>query len=277
MGTSNFIYDPKRGGIFAPDYQLVPYPAPIMRRQALLDIVNGLALSGKGNKYVEIGYGTGIFSYEFYRMGFNVYGYDSSDYAYYTAQKLFNSNKLRLKLKKDFKEISKSHFDIVGAYEVLEHIQNDDIALKQWRKLLSDNGVLLISVPAHTKRFGLRDERVGHFRRYDKEVLIELLEISGFEIVKFICYGFPLPLMIDKITEILVDKKHAIRNGKSDIKYKSDISGIARSEEFKYRNILPYRLLVLFSKVQRMFYRTNLGIGYIVAAKVRKNEKNIDT
>jgi SAM-dependent methyltransferase len=270
MNVKKFKYDQKRGGIFAPEFELVPYPAPIMRRQAIFDITKSLSIcKNKYNKYIEIGYGAGIFAYEFYRMGFDVYGYDFSDSAYSIVDELFNTDKLRINLIKDITQIDKGSFSILGAYEVLEHIKDDMGALLEWKELLSDGGILLISVPAHMKKFGLRDRRVGHIRRYDKNVLLETLAASGFEVLKIFSYGFPLPRLIEKVTEVLIDKKHIKRVEKMDMEYKSSISGIARNEEFRYKRILPYKLLVFFSRLQRLFYCANLGIGYIVAAKLK--------
>jgi SAM-dependent methyltransferase len=211
MSTPNFTYDPNRGGVFAPKFQIVPYPSPIMRRQALYDILKNMPSFGDCNKYIEIGYGTGIFAYEFYRMGFDVYGYDFSERAHSTAQELFNSDKQRLKLKNELNDEDKAAYGILGAYEVLEHIENDVGVLREWRELLNEKGLLLLSVPARMKNFGLRDKRAGHFRRYEKENLHKLLTDSGFEVVRLISYGFPLPKLMNKATEILIDKPHLKR------------------------------------------------------------------
>lgn len=269
MQLKNFVYDTKRGGVFAPKAQLVPYPSPIMRRQALHDILKELSLLGNSSrkKYMEIGYGTGIFSYEFYREGFDVYGYDLSEAAYNTAQWLFNSDKKRLKLKREFVSEDNAAYDILGAYEVLEHIKEDAGALREWRELLKDKGVLLISVPSHMKNFGMRDERAGHIRRYEKEGLYKLLNDSGFEVIRLISYGFPLPKLMNKLTEILVDKPHMERLKKTDEAHKTSVSGVERAEEYRFKKVLPYRFFVLCSKIQRLFYNTDWGIGYIVAAR----------
>jgi len=264
---SNFTYDPKRGGVFAPKFQLVPYPSPIMRRQVLYDILKDLPSRDDCNKYIEIGYGTGIFAYEFYRMGYDVYGYDLSESAYNTTQELFNSDKQRLELKRELTDEDSAAYDILGAYEVLEHCENDAEILTGWRELLKDGGLLLLSVPAHMKDFGLRDKWAGHFRRYEREGLQRLLKDSGFEVVRLISYGFPLPKLMNKATEILVDKPHLKRLEKSDEAHKTSVSGVERVEEYKFKKILPYRIFVLFSKIQRLFYNSDLGIGYVIAAR----------
>ena len=267
MPDKNFTYSSKRGGIFSPKFKIVPYPGPIMRRQAIRDTLKKIQGKASNNKYIEIGYGSGIFAYEFYKMGYDVYGYEQSENAYNTAQELFNSDKQRFQLKKELTAEDNEAYDILGAYEVLEHIEDDGGALKDWGKLLSKNGHLIISVPARMKNFGLRDKWAGHIRRYEKKALSRLLEESGFEVIHLISYGFPLPKLIDWLIKLLIDKPHVKRMNNATEEHKTNVSGIDRQEEFKFNKILPYRMLVLSSKIQRWFYKSDLGTGYLVLAR----------
>ena len=66
--------------------------------------------------------------------------------------------------------------------DVLEHIKNDEEFIKQAKRLLKLNGFYLINVPAKMKLFDNDDIYYGHYRRYEKEDLIRLLENNGFEI-----------------------------------------------------------------------------------------------
>ena len=75
-------------------------------------------------------------------------------------------------------------FDLLCAFEVIEHIDDDLGALSEWARHLSDDGHVLISVPAHMRRFGTSDAAVGHFRRYDAIDLDRLFDSLGFEIVE---------------------------------------------------------------------------------------------
>ena len=80
-------------------------------------------------------------------------------------------------------------FDMVCAFEVIEHIENDRDALVSWVRHLAPEGHLLLSVPAHRSRFGPSDEAVGHFRRYDAPDIDHLLSSIGFEAVRRWSYG----------------------------------------------------------------------------------------
>lgn len=88
-------------------------------------------------------------------------------------------------------------FDIVCAFEVLEHQSDDAGELVRWRSFLRPGGNLLLSVPAHRERFGPSDEAVGHFRRYDRSDLERVLGTSGFEPVWIESWGAGLGHLLD--------------------------------------------------------------------------------
>ncbi|MDQ2815090.1 MAG: glycosyltransferase [Actinomycetota bacterium] len=94
-------------------------------------------------------------------------------------------------------ELGDDRFDLVCAFEVLEHIEDDSAALKEWSTRLRANGWLLLSVPAHQHRFGPGDEMAGHFRRYDPAVMTALLTRCGFTAIQLRQYGFPLGYLLE--------------------------------------------------------------------------------
>ena len=94
---------------------------------------------------------------------------------------------------------SAAEFDLVCAFEVLEHIKDDEEAVVAWRGFIKPGGHLLLSVPAWQHRFGPTDRQVGHFRRYDPETLKELLGQAGFRDVRTILYGWPLGYALETV------------------------------------------------------------------------------
>lgn len=74
-------------------------------------------------------------------------------------------------------------FDSIVCLNVLEHIKNDREALKNLYKLLKDRGYLILLVPSHPKLYGAIDQSIGHFRRYDKNDLINQLKDTGCVLV----------------------------------------------------------------------------------------------
>jgi SAM-dependent methyltransferase len=73
-------------------------------------------------------------------------------------------------------------FDLVGIFDVLEHIPDDNAALESARGLLRHNGRLLVTVPANMSLWSYADEAARHCRRYNAVDLSAQLESHGFRI-----------------------------------------------------------------------------------------------
>jgi 2-polyprenyl-3-methyl-5-hydroxy-6-metoxy-1,4-benzoquinol methylase len=73
--------------------------------------------------------------------------------------------------------------DLVTFMDVLEHLEKDGDVLKRTYQQIRAGGVLVISVPFDQKLFSNWDTLLGHYRRYGKKQLADLLEETGFEIL----------------------------------------------------------------------------------------------
>jgi SAM-dependent methyltransferase len=98
-------------------------------------------------------------------------------------------------------------FDLVCAFEVLEHLEDDHGALEEWRGYVAPGGSLLISVPADPSRFGLADEKAGHFRRYSRAGMEELLQTKGFTEIRMLNYGFPAGYALEGARNVLARRE----------------------------------------------------------------------
>lgn len=72
--------------------------------------------------------------------------------------------------------------DFVYCVNVLEHIEDDRGVLKELHSKISEGGTLLLYVPALQFLFSQMDVAVGHYRRYGKAQICNLLSSVGFEI-----------------------------------------------------------------------------------------------
>jgi SAM-dependent methyltransferase len=75
-------------------------------------------------------------------------------------------------------------FDVVGAFDVLEHVREDDVVLAEMHKVLKPRGGILVSVPQHPRLWSAVDEFSRHQRRYRKGDLVAKIESAGFEILR---------------------------------------------------------------------------------------------
>lgn len=71
-------------------------------------------------------------------------------------------------------------FDLVGLFDVLEHIADDDAALGTIRDHLAPGGHLVLTVPAGMHLWSAFDEAAHHHRRYSQSQLVAVLERAGF-------------------------------------------------------------------------------------------------
>jgi SAM-dependent methyltransferase len=75
-------------------------------------------------------------------------------------------------------------FDVVTALDVVEHIREDERALREVNRVLRPGGVLLASVPAFRFLWGPHDTALQHFRRYTAGEMGTLLRRTGFRVSK---------------------------------------------------------------------------------------------
>jgi SAM-dependent methyltransferase len=74
-------------------------------------------------------------------------------------------------------------FDLVGAFDVIEHIDDDGRALREAYRVLRPGGGLLITVPQHQWLWSEADDYAHHQRRYTRGALTGVVRDAGFEII----------------------------------------------------------------------------------------------
>lgn len=103
-------------------------------------------------------------------------------------------------------------YDTIYAVNVLEHIDNDQLALQNMYKLLNSGGRVVLLVPAKQKAYTHLDKKLGHFRRYEKQELMKKIKKAGFKVERinyFNIAGLLSWMLRDKInpdTDVLSPK-----------------------------------------------------------------------
>ncbi len=75
-------------------------------------------------------------------------------------------------------------FDAIGAFDVLEHIKEDEAVLAQLHGAIKPGGVLLLTVPQHPWVWSASDEYACHVRRYTCEEIEQKVVAAGFELLR---------------------------------------------------------------------------------------------
>jgi SAM-dependent methyltransferase len=94
-------------------------------------------------------------------------------------------------------------FDMICAFDVLEHIENDTAALANMHRMLAPGGVLLLSVPQHMFLWSQLDEIVKHKRRYSRSDLAAKFAAAGFDVeyaTSFVFTLFP-PMLLSRLLD----------------------------------------------------------------------------
>lgn len=85
-------------------------------------------------------------------------------------------------------------FDVVVAFDVLEHIDKHEDALVEWTRVLKKGGVILFTVPAYQWLWSDHDTSLHHYRRYTKKLIEKIVPSSAYihRASYFIIFSLPL-------------------------------------------------------------------------------------
>jgi SAM-dependent methyltransferase len=121
----------------------------------------------------------------------------------------------------------RDEFDMIGAFDVIEHIERDVDVLVEVRKALKPDGLLLVTVPQHQFLWSANDELAHHKRRYARRELESKLQMAGFEIValrSFVSLLFPLQVLAR-----LRKRANGPRDETAEFKIPKTLNGILRA------------------------------------------------
>lgn len=146
----------------------------------------------KGNVLWEIGAGTGNIS-EFFTDYKKLYLTEFEEKFLNRLKKKFNTPHITTEhadlTTLDLDKYKKRNIDNIICINVLEHIKNDALALKNIAHVMHPTSTFALLVPSHPFLYGELDRKAGHYRRYTKSGLTNLLKESGFDVLKTIHFN----------------------------------------------------------------------------------------
>src|SRR5579864_25920 len=160
----------------------------------------------------------------------------------------------------------RTRFELVGAFDVLEHIPDDVGVLRQLRTLISPGGVLLITVPAHQSLWSYFDEASHHCRRYEPDELSGKLFEAGYT-VEFLSH-----YMASIYPLIWLGRRLAGRAGKDGHGEKPSAEKLAKRELTVNPEINLLLRGVLSMEAPWIARRRRLSIGSSLVAVARNTE-----
>jgi SAM-dependent methyltransferase len=93
------------------------------------------------------------------------------------------------------------NMDVIGAFDVIEHIEEDEAVLREIHQALKPGGGLIVTVPQHRWLWSSEDEVAHHVRRYSAAELRNTFESAGFRILFSGSYTFALllPMLLSRL------------------------------------------------------------------------------
>lgn len=149
------------------------------RRNIVLDWIRQRYLNRVDLHILDAGCGTGLMLQELAPYG-TVEGVDISDEALQFCRKRGLENVRHADVTQ--LPFGAEEFDIVTALDVLEHLDDDGAALREFRRVLKPGGRVFIFAPAHRWLWSLQDQVSHHKRRYVRRTLRDAVTGAGLEV-----------------------------------------------------------------------------------------------
>jgi SAM-dependent methyltransferase len=259
----HFLY-----GIEAPELGWVPMPRYLLRRARVLHHLG----RGNGRKVLDIGCGAGALLNDLSARGFDCTGLETSPKAREVARSI-NCSYPMTTICEEPEHDWGNKFDFVMSFEVLEHIQDDQAALAQWREWLKPGGVFITSVPCHMNKWSQSDEWAGHVRRYEEDQIRKLLSCNGLDVISFETYGYPFLSAIDALrkrhySRARQERPHTGPHGPSQNTAESGVDRHELRGFYKLCKTPPGLAMILGAiQLQKAFLRSGRGDGFLIVAR----------
>jgi len=151
------------------------------RRKIIFDQIADLPLSPEKSLILDAGCGTGLITTYLNRYG-RTLGADASE----EGLRFCKSRRLKDLVLTDVQKppLKSDRFDLIVALDLLEHLEEDTLALKEFYRICKAGGHLLVFVPAYEFLWSGEDVVSQHRRRYTARELSDKMQESGFSIKK---------------------------------------------------------------------------------------------
>lgn len=167
----------------------------LRRNQIIVHVLN--RFFPQSHNLLEIGCGTGFVLYGISqaRSDMALFGAEASPTALkYAKERVKNADFAQMNV---YRLPFIEEFDVVGAFDVLEHMSDDIAALKEIYRTTKNGGGIVLTVPQHPWLWSSTDDMAGHKRRYTQKELKEKVQAAGFEVLYMTSFiTLLLPLML---------------------------------------------------------------------------------
>ena len=173
-------------------------------------------LIDKNNNILEVGCGTGG-NLEMLKAFGKVFAIETNKQAYDFSKRIKNVESAIGALPNN-NPFSNKKFNIIALFDVLEHIEDDLLALQSLNKCLEKDGKIIITVPAYMFMWSRHDEYHHHFRRYTRQSLCQLCEQADYKVEFITAFNtilLPIAIIIRLLSKLSSNDKPLQTGGKN--------------------------------------------------------------
>jgi len=152
------------------------------RREVLAALIRRVANPPPNGRVLEIGCGTGHNLSMLAEFG-RVDALELDEEARTVAEKRLGRSVMSAPLP-EIAGVPDAHYDLIGAFDVIEHIEHDEAAVRTIASKLKPGGTFVMTVPAHQWMWSAHDVVNHHKRRYSKRQLRRLIQKSPLRLEK---------------------------------------------------------------------------------------------
>jgi SAM-dependent methyltransferase len=142
--------------------------------------------------------------------------------------------------------IADESFDFIYALNVLEHIEKDGDALTEWAGKLKNGGRMLIYVPAFNLLYSSMDRKVGHWRRYRRKGLEEIIQGAGLRLVGRARYADCVGFFVSLLYRLI--QKSGDVNERSLVFYDRFLFPLSLAGDFFFHNFFGKNVFIIAEK-----------------------------
>lgn len=216
----------------------------------------------KGDVVLDAGCGSGSLLFKLSGYGCSLYGIEQAkEYVDYLGRRVRDSGSLNITQIKHGTVTAipfpDEMFHLVVSGDVLEHVKDDDKAVREFWRVLKKGGSCVVSVPALSSLWDFSDEWAGHIRRYSGDGIVSLFEKNGFVVEDVRFWGFPFVFLYHRFIYLPYVRKKISAGGKRDAERPPDAG------RYKF---LAWALRIIF-RMDSCFRWLPYGMGLTLMAR----------
>ncbi len=249
-------------------------PGSWCQYEAVLEMVHAAG----GTTFLEVGCGSGDLSLKLCQRGWQGVGADFSAEALEQAganlREYITDGRYHL-VESDILDLDLmgEKFDAGLSMMVMEHVADQRGFLRKIMEFVKPGGHVIVGVPGRRDRWGIEDETVGHLRRYDRNDLREVLLSAGLTDVTVWSVAVPTANLLFHFSNFFIRNSSEIDKLSQSTGAQTETSGI---REIPWKTAFPSSFRLILNRttlypllvMQRLFYKSNLGLTLIASGRV---------